>query len=121
MNARPGASGAIICDHTSAEKGQRPRSQGVPGERGKTGFANLTNKRALDELPDQKISTRMFNSFSATKLASHGYVQVDSASVRDGDIVVRTSTTQPNRDGKTGKYHFKSTWGTVTTFFRPIV
>lgn len=42
--------------------------------------------------PHAKISTRMFNSFGPTQLARHGYVQVDSAVVREGDIVVNTRT-----------------------------
>lgn len=59
-----------------------------------TDFVWIAVKHVLGtSWPHAKISTRMFNSYSSTALANHGYVQVDSASVRQGDIVVRTRTT----------------------------
>ena len=39
---------------------------------------------------DEKMSTKMYNSRDGTQLAEHGFIQVDSASVRMGDVVVRT-------------------------------
>lgn len=59
-----------------------------------TDFVWIAVKNVLgSSWPHAKISRRMFNNFSTTKLAANGYVVVDSASVRIGDIVVRTKTT----------------------------
>lgn len=41
--------------------------------------------------PHQKISTHMFNAFTATQLAAHGYEEVDAFSVRAGDVVDHTT------------------------------
>lgn len=40
----------------------------------------------------EKLSTFMFNTYGSARLGNHGYVQVDSASVRAGDVVVRAKT-----------------------------
>lgn len=58
-----------------------------------TDFVWIAVKHVLGtSWPHAKLSTRMFNSYSSGRLAHNGYVQVDSASVRQGDIVVRTTT-----------------------------
>jgi len=110
--------------------------------------SNTLNVQA-NRWPHRKLNTKLFNTLSSIELAAHGYAEVDSASVRPGDVVVRTiigdgghagifmgwvagagpagwanngqpaTDTRPNQPLPTGKRMFKSNTGQVTKFFRP--
>jgi hypothetical protein len=69
-----------------------------------TDFTQTAIKNVLGSAwTHKKINTPMFDTLSAAQLATHGFVRVDSATARVGDIVVRALTTG-NRNGHAGVF-----------------
>jgi hypothetical protein len=116
-------------------------------------FYSLRTYLGTTAWPFEKISTAEFNTWSdtaPTRLARHGYVQIDSSQVRRGDAVLKTSlsggghagifmlwgvggvpvayanngspadSTKAGKDTTTGRWTARKAPGTVIKYFRAL-
>jgi hypothetical protein len=138
--------GCVTCDHGNSAEPQLDYANRY-GDCTDFVYVAITNTLG-SAWKHAKMSTSMYNS-DTTNLAAHGFVQVDSAQVRPGDVVVRTiiggsghaglfvgwvagagaagwannglpaTDTRPNKPNPTGKFLFAPDAGLVVKFFRP--